>query len=164
MNLFQIFTLIPDHDVCIEHLEKIRFRDGDYCPHCGSSNVARKSDGRRVGRWNCHGCKSSFNVLSGTIFEKTKVPLRKWFAAIGLMVNAKKSLSSCQLARDLNINQKTAWYMMQRIRAEMANKGGMKLLQGIVGADETYIGGKPRGRKGKNPRGVGRAKRRSSVR
>jgi len=69
-----------------------------------------------------------------------------------------KSLSSCQLARDLNINQKTAWYMMQRIRAEMANKGGMKLLQGIVGADETYIGGKPRGRKGKNPRGRGTCK------
>jgi len=158
MNLFRISTLFPDHEACIEHLEEIRFRDGDYCPHCKSANVARKADGHRIGRWNCHDCKSSFNVLSGTIFEKTRVPLRKWFAAIGLMVNAKQSLSSCQLARDLNINQKTAWYMMQRIRAEMAIPGGMKLLQGIVEADEAYIGGRAGGRKGKNPRGRGTRK------
>ena len=55
------------------------------------------------------GCKSSFNVLSGTVFERTMVPLPKWFLAIGLMVNAKKSLSSCQLARDVGLNTKTGW-------------------------------------------------------
>ena len=63
----------------MEHLENIRYGDTPYCPHCGSTHVARKADSDRIGRWNCHDCKSSFNVLSGTIFEKTQVPLQKWF-------------------------------------------------------------------------------------
>ena len=75
--------------------------------------------------------------------QKTRIPLQKWFLAIGLIVNAKKSLSSCQLARDLELNQKTAWYMQARIRVAMVQRE-RHLLQGIVEADETYIGGKPR--------------------
>jgi len=143
MNLLSIFTKYPDQEACIEHLEKVRWNDSPFCPHCGATNVARKADGERTGRWNCHGCKSSFNVLAGTIFEKTKIPLQKWFLAIGILVNAKKSVSSFQLARDLDMNQKSAWYMQQRIRAAMATAEGV-LLQGIVEADETYVGGKPR--------------------
>jgi transposase-like protein len=112
---------------------------------CGATTVARKSEGDRIGRWNCHGCKGSFNVLSGTIFEKTKIPLQKWFLAIGLVVNAKKSVSSFQLARDLDMNQKSAWYMQQRIRSAMLTDEG-ELLQGIVEADECYVGGAPRKR------------------
>jgi transposase-like protein len=108
--------------------------------------VARKADGERIGRWNCHDCKSSFNVLSGTIFQKTKVDLQKWFLAIALILNAKKSISSHQLARDLDLTQPTAWYMAMRIRRAMVDKG--ELLSGIVEADEAYIGGKPR--KGNN--------------
>lgn len=158
MNLFTIFTRFPDHESCIEHLERVRFAHGEYCPLCGGTNVARKADGHRVGRWNCRDCKSSFNVLSGTIFQQTKIELQKWFCAIGLIVNAKKSLSSCQLGRDLDLNQKSAWYMQQRIRAEMATKQGNRLMRGIVEADETYIGGKPRGNKGKNKRGRGTKK------
>ena len=146
MNLINIFTRFPDQESCLAHMEKVRWGDDPHCPHCGGAKVARKADGHRVGRWNCHDCKSSFNVLSGTIFEKTKLPLQKWFMAIGLMVNAKKSLSSCQLARDLDLNQKSAWYMQQRIRAEMATKQGSILLQGVIEADETYVGGKPRKR------------------
>ena len=146
MNLMTIFTRYPDQEACIEHLERVRWEDDPHCPHCGSVHVARKCDGHRVGRWNCHACKASFNVLSGTIFEKTKIPLQKWFLGIGLIVNARKSLSSCQLARDLDLNQKSAWYMQQRIRAEMASKQGAILLQGVVEADETYVGGKPRKR------------------
>ena len=143
MNLFNIFTLYPDQEACIEHLEAVRWGDEPNCPHCGSLKVGRKSDTFGHGRWNCHDCKSSFNVLSGTIFEKTKINLQKWFMAIGLIVNAKKSLSSCQLARDLELNQKTAWYMQQRIRAAMASNHA-QLLQGIIEADETYVGGRPR--------------------
>ena len=93
-------------------------------------------------------------LRSGTIFSGTQIPLQKWFLAIGLMVPAKKSLSSCQLARDLEMNQKTAWYMQQRIRAAMANDQG-KLLQGIIEADETYLGGKPRHKDKNNKRGRG---------
>ena len=143
MNLLEIFQRFPDQEACLEHLERVRFGDEPYCPHCGSVKVARKAERHRQGRWNCHDCKGSFNVLSGTIMQKTKIPLQKWFLGIGLIVNAKKSLSSCQLARDLDLNQKTAWYMGQRIRAEMASKEA-DLLQGIVEADETYVGGKPR--------------------
>ena len=119
MNLIEICTLFPDQGSCIEHLEEVRFGDTPYCPHCGGLQVARKADGDRIGRWNCHDCKSSFNVLADTIFQKTRIDLRKWFVAIGLILNAKKSLSSCQLARDIDLNQKSAWYMMQRIRAEL---------------------------------------------
>ncbi len=107
--------------------------------------VRKKEDGvGRVGRWNCHDCNASFKVTCGTVFHGTKIELQKWFLAISLVVNAKKSLSSCQLARDLDLNQKTAWYFMTRIRAEMAKKTNALLLQGIIEADETYIGGKPR--------------------
>lgn len=144
MNLIEIFSRYPDQEACIEHLENIRYGDTPYCPHCGSTEVARKADSNRIGRWNCHGCHSSFNVLSGTVMEKTRIPLQKWFMAIGLMVNAKKSLSSHQLARDLDLTQPTALYLQDRIRAQMATSEGFDGLQGIVEADETYIGGKPR--------------------
>ena len=143
MNLFTIFQRFPDQEACIEHLEAVRWGHDPHCPHCGGTTVARKNEGYRIGRWNCHDCRASFNVLSGTIFEKTKLPLQKWFMAIGLMVNAKKSVSSYQLSRDLELNQKSAWFMQQRIRAAMAEDQA-PMLQGIVEADETYVGGKPR--------------------
>ena len=120
MDLVKIFRRFPDHESCIEHLEKVRFGDDPYCPNCGGMHVARKADGERMGRWNCHDCKSSFNVLSKTIFQKTKIDLQIWFLAIGLLLNAKKSVSSHQLGRDLGINHKTAWYMAMRIRKAMA--------------------------------------------
>ncbi len=149
MNLITVFNRFPDQEACIEHLENIRWGDNAHCPHCGSIRVARKEDTGRIGRWNCHDCHASFNVLSGTIFSKTRIPLQKWFTAVCLVLNAKKSLSSWQLSRDLDLNQKTAWYLIQRIRAEMATKQA-DLLQGIVEADETYIGGKPRKRNKRN--------------
>ena len=143
MNLSAVFNQFPDQQSCIAHLEAIRWPEVAICPHCNSDRVARKVEGAKVGRWNCHNCTSSFNVLSGTIFQGTRVPLQKWFLAISLMANAKKSLSSYQLARDLDITQQTAWFMQQRIRAAMAGDDG-ELLQGIIEADETYLGGKPR--------------------
>ena len=102
-------------------------------------NVARRTEERlgRIGRWQCHDCTATFKVTCKTVFHETKIALQKWFVAISLLINAKKSLSSYQLARDLDLNQKTA-----RIRAEMAKDSVM--LQGIIEADETYIGGKPR--------------------
>lgn len=160
MNLLAIFRRFPDQQACIDHLESIRFANGPYCPLCGSTeNVKRKNERGRVGRWNCHDCKKSFNVLSGTVMQGTHVPLVKWFAAIALVVNAKKSLSSHQLARDLELNPPTAWYMQQRIRAAMASDQA-PMLAGIVEADETYVGGKPRKRNKRdddkqNPRGRG---------
>ena len=142
MDLIKVFQRFPDHESCIEHLERVRWHYTPVCPLCGSLNVGPKADSFRIGRWNCHGCKSSFNVLSGTIFQKTKIELQKWFLAISLVLSAKKSLSSHQLARDLDLNQKTAWYMAMRIRRAMVDTGD--LLSGIIEADEAYIGGKPR--------------------
>lgn len=146
MNLFETIRRFPDQQACIDHLEAIRYNNGPYCPHCGSaeeSKVRRSNLKSRVGRWNCHDCKSSFNVLSGTIMQGTHIPLQKWFVAVALVVNAKKSLSSYQLGRDLELNQKSAWYMQQRIRAAMASDQA-PMLTGIIEADETYVGGKPR--------------------
>ena len=101
MDLISVFKQFPDHESCIEHLERVRWPHAPACPICGAMNVGRKADGRRVGRWNCHTCHASFNVLSGTIFQKTKIDLQKWFLAISLLINAKKSVSSYELARDL---------------------------------------------------------------
>ena len=78
MDLIKVFQRFPDHESCLEHLEQVRWGDRPACPLCGSVSVARKADSFRQGRWNCHDCKSSFNVLSGTIFQKTKLPLQKW--------------------------------------------------------------------------------------
>ena len=155
MNLFQVITQFPTQQSCIDHLESIRFANGSYCPLCGSvENLKRKKDGERVGRWNCHDCHKSFNVLSGTIMQGTHIPLQKWFVAISLVVNAKKSLSSYQLSRDLDLNQKSAWYMQQRIRTAMESDQAT-MLTGVLEADETYIGGKPKkkNKKEDNPKG-----------
>ena len=139
MCLIDIMRRFPTQESCYEFLESIRYKDGAYCPHCASINVARKREKTRVGRWNCHDCYSSFRVTKGTVFQGTHIELQKWFLAIVFMANAKKSLSSHQLARDLKMNQKSAWFMMTRIRVEMErNNGG--ILQGIIEADETFVG------------------------
>ena len=142
MNIIEVFETYPTQESCIAHLEAIRWGDAPQCPFCHSPRVARKTENDRIGRWNCHACHSSFNVLSGTIFQKTRVPLQKWFLAISLILNAKKSLSSYQLARDLKLTPQTAWYIQCRIRTAMTDPDD--LLSGIIEADETYIGGKPR--------------------
>jgi len=144
MDLFSAMKQFPTQEACIAHLEKARWGDTPACPLCGSVGVARKQENYRVGRWNCHACKSSFNVLSGTIFSRTKVPLQKWFVATAILVNAKKSVSAHQLARDLELNVKTAWYLAMRIRRAMAQEEYSYFLRGIVEADETYVGGRPR--------------------
>ena len=146
MNLIEVMERFPDQEACIEHLERLRWRGKPVCPHCESKDVVRKTEDGigRVGRYNCHDCNASFKVTCGTVFHHTKIPLQKWFMAIAMITNAKKSLSSYELARDLDLKQKAAWYLMTRVRAEMANKTSPIVLQGIIEADETYIGGKPR--------------------
>lgn len=152
MDLLTVMQRFPDQEACIAHLEKVRWGDSPKCPHCESVDISRKKENGigRVGRWHCSDCGASFRVTCGTVFHRSKVNLQKWFLAISLILNAKKSLSSHQLARDLRLNQKTAWYIMTRIRAEMAKDN--VLIQGIIEADETYIGGKPRKRNKKEDR------------
>ena len=163
LGLLRVFERFPSQLECIAHLENIRFGDKPCCPLCGGFKVTRKSENNRIGRWNCYDCGSSFNVLSGTIFQKTKIPLQKWFLAISLLLDAKKSLSSHQFAHNLNLRQGSAWYLIQRIRSEMMSKQGSVMLQGILEADESYIGGKPMNRypymgQSDSPRGRGTSK------
>jgi len=101
---------------------------------------------------------TSFSVTVGTIFHKTHLPIQKWFLAVSLILNAKKGVSSRQLSRDLQVNKDTAWRISMQIRRAMNERIQRELLQGIVEADETYIGGKPRYRNPKNPRGRGTKK------
>ena len=108
MCLIEIMERFPSQESCYEFLESIRYKDGAFCPYCASTNVAKKKEKDKMGRWNCHDCYSSFRVTQGTLFQGTKIPLQKWFLAIVLIANAKKSLSSCQLARDLAMNQKSS--------------------------------------------------------
>ena len=150
MNLIEVMERFSNQEACIAHLERLRWQGTPICPHCESKDVADKNEAQdedefgRIGRYNCHTCCASFKVTCGTVFQGTKIELRKWFMAICLIVNAKKGLSSHQLARDLDLKQKAAWYILTRIRAEMANMTNPIMLEGIIEADETYIGGKPR--------------------
>lgn len=144
MDLVKVIETFPTQEECIAYLERLKWAGTSECPHCKSLQVRRRNDTSvgRIGRWNCHDCRATFKVTHGTLFQGTKIPLQKWFLAISLMANAKKSLSSHQLARDLGLKQKTAWSMMMKIRAEMAKEN--VILQGVIEADETYIGGKHR--------------------
>ncbi len=105
MDLIQVMEMFPDQEACIAHLERLRWKGSPQCPHCESTSVKRRNENAmgRIGRWKCHDCHSTFKRTSGTIFQGTKIALQKWFLAISLMTNAKKSLSSCQLARDLGM-------------------------------------------------------------
>ena len=140
MTVLEIGQRFPTQESCFRYLEEQRWGDTPDCPYCGSKHVARKCENDLVGRWNCYDCKSSFNVLSKTIFQGTQISLVKWLAMISLLLNAKKSASSHQLARDLRLNKSTAWSMAHRIRKAMQQ--GDVLLRGIVEADETFVGGK----------------------
>lgn len=155
MNLIAVAERFSSQIKCLQHLEKIRWKGRPRCPYCDNHKVGRKNEKDRIGRWNCFNCHSSFTVLQGTMFHKTKIPLQKWFLGIALMVNAKKGISSCQMSRDLDLNQSTCWYMQQRIRAAMISKE-RELLQGIVEADETYLGGIPKDAKPVRGRGTPR--------
>lgn len=143
MNIIQIFEQFPTQEDCIAHLEQARWSDKPVCPYCGSQNTAKSEK-----RHRCYDCKTGFSVTVGTIFHHTHMPLQKWFLAIMLILNAKKSLSALQLSRDLKINKNTAWRISMQIRKAMTQKEQRQLLTGIVEMDETYVGGKPR--KGKH--------------
>lgn len=136
-TLMDFLAYFKDEDTCRAHFEAIRFRNGDYCPHCGNSKINRFADGKR---YRCAFCKKDFTIKTGTVFGESKVPLQKWFVAIYLLSTSPKGISSVQLAKQIGVTQKTAWYMDMRIRKSM--KQGTAQLFGTVELDETYIGGK----------------------
>src|SRR5438105_6101435 len=127
---------------CHEFLAAMRWSDVIRCPHCDSKDVGKLVLPRRI--WNCKNCRKQFTVKVGTIFEDSPLGLDKWLPATWLIVNAKNGTSSCELARSLGVTQKTAWFMLHRIRLAMQEGGSILKMKGQVEADETFIGAKAR--------------------
>lgn len=146
VNILELFQSFQTQEQALEHLEKARWKGRPICPYCKSEKVSRHASGDRANqRWQCQDCSRAFAVTVGTIFHRTHVPLKNWFLVLALMLNAKKSASAYQIARDLGMRRATIWSMMHRVRVAMASDADQgALLHGIVEADETYVGGKPR--------------------
>lgn len=138
-NLIEFYNRFTDEQACRDYLEKARWGDEITCPQCGVVGEAYKyKDGRL---FKCGACRKQFTVRVGTIFEDSKVPLQKWFLAIYLTTSLKKGISSIQLSKYLGITQKTAWFMLHRIRYAVEDGNGGTPLNGSVEVDEAYIGG-----------------------
>lgn len=161
MNLIQIATEFRTEEQCLEWLANSRWPNGVRCPICGNDKVSKitrktKGDNKRPFVYVClePTCKKQFSPTVGTIFHGSHIPLRTWFLAITIVMDAKKGMSALQLQEHLNIGSyRSAWYMVHRIRKAMQEDHPTKLT-GTVEIDETYIGGKAkrRGRKVTKPR------------
>ncbi len=138
-----------------EFLESLLWPDGPVCPHCGAVGCAYEFNGKahRPGVYKCKVCEKQFTVTVGTLFERSHIPLHKWMLALHLMVASKKGVSAHQIHRMLGLTYKSAWFMCHRIREALRDTGG-EVLGGrnkVVEADETFIGGRARNRKGHVP-------------
>ncbi len=137
-TLQQAIQYFSDKDVCLKFVASMVWTDGiAVCPHCGNDKTSFLST-RRI--WKCKACKKQFSVKVGTIFEDSPLGLDKWFSAMWLIANAKNGISSYELGRALGFKQKTAWFVLHRIRLAMEN-GSIEKLSGNVECDETFIGG-----------------------
>jgi transposase-like protein len=139
-SLYQFFRQFPDEKSSRKLFENKRWKDGVSCPHCGTSATSECKDHKPM-PYRCRECRKHFSVRTGTVLEESRLPLQKWLMAIYMMTTARKGISSTQMARELGITQKSAWFLAQRIRETwMASfDGGMG---DTVEIDETYIGGK----------------------
>ena len=142
MNLPDLIAQYGTEDKCIEALAELRWPKGVTCPKCESTKIGR-IETRKL--FDCAGCGYQFSVRVGTVLQDSKLPLWKWFLATLLLVEAKKGMSANQLARTLGVTAKTGWYLSHRIRAAMLDDDGV-MLSDTVEVDETYVGGKVRGK------------------
>lgn len=141
VSTYQFLKEIPDAETARKYIETRRWNGQPVCPICAENS--RIQTRKIVGYYRCLACKSDFTVRTGTIFERSHIPLDKWLYAIYLIVTARKGVSSLQLSKELGITQKSAWFMLQRIREACGSSGDMGgLMKGIVEIDETYVGGK----------------------
>lgn len=143
ISAYEFLKKFPDQRAARTYIEQRRWHGRPACPHCGETQrvQVRKVDGY----FRCLACKVDFTVRTGTVFERSHVPLDKWLYAIYLLVTSRKGVSSLQLSKEIGVTQKTAWFMLQRLREACGNNtgdGDWGQLTGIVEADETYIGGK----------------------
>jgi len=143
-----MLTALPDDKACREYLELQRWNNIPVCPYCASCDLNHYKlnvKGEFKGMYKCRDCKQRFTVLLGTMFEGSPIGLKKWFIALFLFSAHKKGISSHQLARDLGVTQKTAWFILHRLR-ETFKDVDFEKLDGVVSVDETFIGGKNKNR------------------
>ena len=139
-SLLEASRMFSNPDTAHEYFRHMRWPDGVVpCPDCGCKECYYLATQKR---WKCKECRRQFSVKVGTIFEKSPLGLDKWLLALWLITNAKNGISSCEVARSLEVTQKTAWFMLHRIRYAMQT--GSLELKDHVEVDETYIGGKAR--------------------
>ena len=137
-SLHSVASYFSNEDKCKQAIVESRWSNGDIiCPYCGQHHCNKRSDGR----FCCSKCHKNFSEKVGTIFENTKISLTKWFLAMYLISSHKKGISSHQLAMDIEVTQKTAWFILQKIRTLFAQDDSIAL-SGDVECDEAYIGGK----------------------
>jgi len=142
-TLLQAVKFFSDYENCRKFMVEARWPDGVVrCPQCNSDHVAHLEKARV---WKCYGKheRAKFSLKVGTIFEDSAIPLEKWLPTVWLLANCKNGISSYELARALGVTQKTAWFMLHRVRLAMRSKGYGKL-GGEIEVDETFIGGKAR--------------------
>lgn len=138
-SLFDLIKAIPDEQAAIDHFRSIRWRDGAFCHHCGSAKVYHFSDNRTH---KCGDCRKRFSIKVGTIFHDSKIPMQKWLMAIWMLTSHKKGIASTTLANDIGVTQKSAWFMLHRLRHAATTNTFNAPLDGMVEADETFVGGK----------------------
>jgi transposase-like protein len=137
ISTFELFAMIPDQETARIYLESRLWPNGVTCPTCSGQD---RITTRKGGYYRCNKCAQDFTIRTGTIFERSHVPLHKWVYAMYLVVTARKGVSSMQLAKEIGITQKSAWFVLQRLREACAGK--MDKLSGIVEIDECFVGGK----------------------
>jgi transposase-like protein len=137
ISTLQLFAMFPDQETARVYLESRLWPNGVTCPTCSGQD---RITTRKGGFYRCNKCKLDFTVRTATIFERSHVPLHKWVYAMYLLVTSRKGISSLQLAKEIGITQKSAWFVLQRLREACGNDP--TVLHGIIEVDETYIGGK----------------------
>lgn len=136
-SILDFIQTVPDEASCVQYLEEIRWAGVIVSPFDETSKVYKCKNG-----YKCKNTGKYFNVKVGTIFEDTKIPLTKWFMALYIFASHKKGISSYQLARDISVTQKSAWFMLHRLRFMFAHPTFKTMMSGTIEADETYVGGK----------------------
>jgi transposase-like protein len=137
ISTFDLFAMFPDGESARLYLESRLWENGVTCPACKS---VERITTRKGGYYRCNACQLDFTIRTGTIFERSHVPLNKWLYAMYLLVTARKGISSMQLAKEIGVTQKSAWFMLHRLRE--ACNGKLEKLQNIIEIDETFVGGK----------------------
>lgn len=142
ISTFKLFELFPDNETARVYLEARLWPAGVRCRDCGSERISERP--KRLGFYHCNACNFDFTVRTGTIFERSKIPLNKWVYAMYLLVTARKGISSMQLAKEIGVTQKTAWFILGRLREACSAPDSIDKLKGIVEIDEAFFGGKER--------------------